>query len=236
MAGKPGKSGRTPKEGYAVSLNLRLNPELVSPETIEFLHAVGKEKDTTQRGIMLAHALITAYFSSNGLTGSGDYYIDLLHYNLICEGVGRNCSDIENYIHAWASGLPMCNIYSVEVIDDDCVNALLSLDGTCWELFVNSNGVGDSFFNAVITEQVIDAPPSTPKQRYSNPRYISKGTRFDVLRKYGYRCAICGHGALDGVKLEIDHIHPVSKGGTNAPTNLQVLCTDCNSGKRAKPL
>jgi len=32
-------------------------------------------------------------------------------------------------------------------------------------------------------------------------------------------------------KINIDHIVPISKGGTSDPTNLQILCTKCNSNK-----
>jgi hypothetical protein len=34
--------------------------------------------------------------------------------------------------------------------------------------------------------------------------------------------------------LEVDHIHPVSKGGTDDSMNLITSCFDCNRGKRAK--
>jgi 5-methylcytosine-specific restriction endonuclease McrA len=42
---------------------------------------------------------------------------------------------------------------------------------------------------------------------------------------------MCGASRNEGAILEIDHIHPVSKGGTNDLSNLQVLCRDCNAGK-----
>jgi len=61
---------------------------------------------------------------------------------------------------------------------------------------------------------------------------IKPSIRFQVLKRDGYRCQMCGATAQDGAKLEIDHIHPVSKGGSNEPSNLQVLCRDCNAGKR----
>ena len=61
---------------------------------------------------------------------------------------------------------------------------------------------------------------------------IKPGIRFQVLKRDGYRCQMCGVTAQDGAKLEIDHIHPVSKGGGNELSNLQVLCRDCNAGKR----
>ena len=46
-----------------------------------------------------------------------------------------------------------------------------------------------------------------------------------------YTCQICGATVKDGVKLHIDHIVPVSKGGTNDINNLQVLCKQCNLEK-----
>ena len=46
-----------------------------------------------------------------------------------------------------------------------------------------------------------------------------------------YTCQICGATVKDGAKLEIDHIVPFSKGGTNKESNLQVLCQQCNREK-----
>jgi rubredoxin len=60
---------------------------------------------------------------------------------------------------------------------------------------------------------------------------IKPSLRFEILKRDDYRCQMCGVTAKDGATLEIDHIHPVSKGGTNQPDNLQVLCRDCNAGK-----
>jgi 5-methylcytosine-specific restriction endonuclease McrA len=34
--------------------------------------------------------------------------------------------------------------------------------------------------------------------------------------------------------IEIDHIIPLSKGGTHEPDNLQVLCNRCNASKATK--
>jgi rubredoxin len=60
---------------------------------------------------------------------------------------------------------------------------------------------------------------------------IKPSLRFEILKRDDYRCQMCGVTAKDGATLEIDHIHPVSKGGTNEADNLQVLCRDCNAGK-----
>lgn len=63
---------------------------------------------------------------------------------------------------------------------------------------------------------------------------VSDSVRYDVLRRDGFKCKICGATAKDGVKLEVDHIIPVSKGGRTTMDNLQTLCERCNRGKRNK--
>lgn len=63
---------------------------------------------------------------------------------------------------------------------------------------------------------------------------MSESLRYDVLRRDGYRCRICGATASDGVKLHVDHIIPVSKGGKTTLSNLQTLCERCNRGKSNK--
>jgi hypothetical protein len=57
---------------------------------------------------------------------------------------------------------------------------------------------------------------------------LSPHTRFFVFQRDMYECCICH---ISGVRLEVDHIVPVSKGGANTPDNLQTLCVPCNRGK-----
>ncbi len=59
---------------------------------------------------------------------------------------------------------------------------------------------------------------------------ISKKIRFEVFKRDSFTCQYCGKSAPD-VILEIDHIKPVSKGGTNDILNLVTSCKECNSGK-----
>ena len=56
--------------------------------------------------------------------------------------------------------------------------------------------------------------------------------RFSILARDGFRCRYCGCSAQeDGVRLVVDHIIALEKGGTDAPSNLISACTDCNVGK-----
>lgn len=59
---------------------------------------------------------------------------------------------------------------------------------------------------------------------------IPKKVRFEVLKRDKFTCQYCGRQAPD-VVLNVDHIKPVAKGGTNDITNLITSCFDCNSGK-----
>ncbi len=55
-------------------------------------------------------------------------------------------------------------------------------------------------------------------------RYVSSETRERVLDRFGRQCAMC-HSPDD---LEIDHVLPISKGGTSDEANLRALCRPCN--------
>lgn len=64
----------------------------------------------------------------------------------------------------------------------------------------------------------------------SNRKEVPKRIRFEVLKRDKFTCQYCGRQAPD-VILNVDHIKPISKGGTNEITNLITSCFDCNSGK-----
>lgn len=60
------------------------------------------------------------------------------------------------------------------------------------------------------------------------------GLRWRVFDRDGYRCQRCGASGANGAELTVDHIVPVSRGGTNDPSNLRTLCRSCNSRKGAR--
>lgn len=64
---------------------------------------------------------------------------------------------------------------------------------------------------------------------------IGKSLRFGIFARDSFTCQYCGQQPPATV-LEVDHIHPVSKGGDDDPLNLITACFDCNRGKRAKVL
>lgn len=61
---------------------------------------------------------------------------------------------------------------------------------------------------------------------------VSKRLRYEILRRDNHTCRYCGEPAPD-VKLTIDHVVPVSLGGSDEPKNLVAACPDCNAGKAA---
>lgn len=63
---------------------------------------------------------------------------------------------------------------------------------------------------------------------------MSESLRYDVLKRDGFRCTLCGRTAQDGVKLHVDHIKPIAKGGKTKMSNLRTLCDECNRGKSDK--
>ncbi len=63
---------------------------------------------------------------------------------------------------------------------------------------------------------------------------MTDSLRYDILKRDNFRCQICGSTQHDGVKLHVDHIIPVSKGGLTVESNLRTLCDRCNMGKSDK--
>lgn len=55
--------------------------------------------------------------------------------------------------------------------------------------------------------------------------------RYKIMRRDKFKCVLCGASQGDGVKLHVDHIIPVSKGGKTVESNLRTLCERCNLGK-----
>lgn len=63
---------------------------------------------------------------------------------------------------------------------------------------------------------------------------MTNSKRYEILKRDGFKCQICGRSKDEGAVLEVDHIIPVSKGGKTINSNLRTLCRECNQGKKDK--
>lgn len=72
---------------------------------------------------------------------------------------------------------------------------------------------------------------TTAFMRQQERSKVTAGVRAKVLARDRYRCRHCGISVDLGAVLHIDHIIPISKGGTSDLGNLQTLCQTCNLGK-----
>lgn len=77
------------------------------------------------------------------------------------------------------------------------------------------------------------------KPRTSFGRGIAADQRTRILIRNGMTCQICGVGAGEPypddsskkARLHVDHVTPLSQGGTNDDANLRTTCSRCNEGR-----
>lgn len=128
-----------------------------------------------------------------------------------------------------------CLPYSISIelnngeLMENTVNIVLTKNNIDNSIILHFADIVD-YLDLEITWFILWADPNTNTQKQKR-RAISGKTRQNVLMRDNYTCQICGATVPDGAKLEIDHIKPVSKGGTNDENNLQVLCQQCNREK-----
>jgi len=86
----------------------------------------------------------------------------------------------------------------------------------------------------VISNLEVRQVTRAPKRTNRKPpirKSISASLRFKVFQRCDFKCVYCGKAPPQS-ELQIDHIVPVSRGGTNAVENLVAACAECNHGKR----
>lgn len=74
------------------------------------------------------------------------------------------------------------------------------------------------------------------RTKHRTRKTISSGTRYNLLKRAGFKCCYCGASPAtnSAVELVIDHAIPFSKGGLDSIENFVVACKTCNAGKSAK--
>lgn len=64
---------------------------------------------------------------------------------------------------------------------------------------------------------------------------MGKQLRFMILARDNFRCRYCG-ATPKAKQLHVDHIVPISSGGSFDMSNLVTACNDCNTGKLNMPI
>lgn len=75
--------------------------------------------------------------------------------------------------------------------------------------------------------------PDIQGKEYQQGTLAGYETREFLLEKWNRQCAYCG---VKDVPLQIEHIHPRAKGGSNSITNLTLSCEKCNIKKGTKDI
>lgn len=107
-----------------------------------------------------------------------------------------------------------------------------------------SRGAYRNHFGSVEKAKAILGLPPAPKgmnhpniraglQHNHKPKKKTLKLRFQVLHRDNFTCQYCGQTPQHGIKLEVDHILPTSKGGETILDNLITSCYSCNRGKQA---
>lgn len=138
-----------------------------------------------------------------------------------------------------------CKKVERKLCEDNVQNAVTSPHFVCIARYTSPQGRNRYRKEANYTyKQFFDLYNTTKQEmmwrqtRQGNAEYerskMNSSIRYDILKRDHFRCVICGRSAEDGVKLHVDHIIPVSKGGKTEYSNLRTLCDTCNFGKRDK--
>jgi 5-methylcytosine-specific restriction endonuclease McrA len=75
--------------------------------------------------------------------------------------------------------------------------------------------------------------PEACGKEYQQGTLAGYETREYLLEKWNRQCAYCG---IKDVPLQMEHIHPRAKGGSNSITNLTLSCEKCNTKKGTKDI
>jgi len=75
--------------------------------------------------------------------------------------------------------------------------------------------------------------PEIQGQEYQHGTLFEAEVKNYLLTKWQHQCAYCQACAI---RLEIDHVHPRSRGGSNRVANLVIACRACNEAKADQPL
>ena len=114
---------------------------------------------------------------------------------------------------------------------DDAVAIYVGCDGDIDCLSSSIKDSIDSIYNNYLKSEIEKSALYVPPVETNIERKkLSNKMRYNVLKRDGFRCCICGATSAT-TELVVDHIIPVSYGGKTVMSNLQTLCFECNNGK-----
>ena len=117
------------------------------------------------------------------------------------------------------------NLYKVSISQNESEYTLEELSLLIKEKIYKSNKKFEQIKKQIELYEKFEAKEK-PEQREPIPEDV----RFEVWRRDGGKCVICGSNK----NLEFDHIIPFSKGGSSTARNIQLLCQECNRRKSDK--
>ena len=109
------------------------------------------------------------------------------------------------------------DVYSLKGYDELSVNEIESLKSICLKKI----------------DAYLETRENIWEHRKKSKGYISGSIRLKVFNRAKTKCEMCGI-SNKAKALEVDHIIPRNKGGSDDISNLQALCYTCNSIKRDK--
>ena len=145
---------------------------------------------------------------------------------IAAEFIGRDVFQLEHYRRNIVDRMP-----GTRLVRD----GVLERDGDTYRLAGALRGLGRSerFELIAACEKRIEDFIASRGDPYAgrNAEPLPTGVRYEVLRRAGGRCELCGV-SHEEVPLDVDHILPRASGGSNDISNLQILCRSCNADKR----
>ena len=164
---------------------------------------------------------------------------DLLAANIMKSWMDSISVDYSDIPEPTSDDLHKCQKYADSIQKRFGENAIKTIAEATFIILYNNKDFLFKF-NQRVTEQIKklkkkDHPEYLEEdgkvKRYSPPTWLKEGVAF---RDHG-RCQECGTDLTaifhNGNSTNLDHIIPLNQGGSNDPTNFQIMCEHCNKSK-----
>jgi uncharacterized protein YdaU (DUF1376 family) len=157
----------------------------------------------------------------------GDYAAATRHLSLLEHGVYNLLLDI---YYLSEKPLPVDTRAVQRLVNARSKDEREAVDTLLEEFFEKRD---DGWHQSRCDEEIFIHAVAMERLDFLHSKLTYRRFRNEVLERDGAFCAYCG--ATD-VPLELDHIHPRSRGGADSPDNLTPACKRCNTSKGAKTL